>query len=109
MKRCFSRLFRENAKECSICSHSAECKSLTSSEKARESSIRVSIQEYLKSGPKTIEEISRFISEESTIPKNRGTSVFYHLALLKQQGLLQIKIIDGEKRYLLFDRRKSDE
>lgn len=105
--RCFGNLFSNEAKECLVCENRNECRNEKTENKTIETSpIRIEIIKSLETGPKTIAEITEIVSKTSK-RFCKGTTVFYHLSLMKGKGQLQIVEHNGKRCYSLYSTVRS--
>jgi len=102
LARCYGKLYSPNAKECTLCKYASSCKELSPPESHSKSKIRDAIREAISTRPMSIDEIQALIS--AIVVKCKGTSVFYHLTYFKKQGVLDVRNIDGVRKYSIFKR-----
>ena len=96
---CFGMLYDRRAKECQICEMPIECWKKTGAPKKRviTSGFSIAILNFiLRERKVTVEEIKVELKDKF----DKDLNVHYYLGLLKEQGLIDMKI-DGRKRYYI--------
>jgi hypothetical protein len=94
---CFGILYDRRAKECQICDYSIECwkKLDVPKKKLVGSGYAIAILTFiLREGKVTVEEIKADLKAKF----DKDLNIHYYLGLLKEQGLIDMKI-QGRKRY----------
>lgn len=97
MPNCFGILYDRRAKECQICQYCIECWNQTGEPKKKTISNGISIailNFVLKKESVSVEEVK----VELKYKFGKDVNVHYYLGLLKEQGLVQMKV-QGRKRY----------
>lgn len=105
--RCFGKLYLESAKECLICRSRELCSQCDRSSRIiRQSKIRSQLIELMQERPRTINELQQALMSSRPVS---GTSIYYHLSILKSKGQVVTSVDkDGNRLYSVFQESQNN-